>query len=226
MPISLHESVPPSVPFVDTSADITTKLVPVTGLVAPDLRPIYQLTATDQRHRATFNGIWDLGQGFQLSGIYFFGSGERRATGWGSDLRNTGGATHGSTAAAGQSAATGLLTPAGTTAESLTAQLDPSVRERIGSVTGQTFNGRFILDRAQFVGQPIHRVDMRIQKRFSLGGRRNADLLAEVFNVFNHANYGSYTTTFSNPAQFGLPSFNQATAYQPRIVQLGFHVTF
>jgi hypothetical protein len=67
---------------------------------------------------------------------------------------------------------------------------------------------------------------MRLQKRFSLGGRRNADLMAEVFNVFNHANYGSYTQTLSNPSQFGLPSFNAATAYQPRIVQLGFHLAF
>jgi hypothetical protein len=50
--------------------------------------------------------------------------------------------------------------------------------------------------------------------------------MLEVFNIFNHANYGSYTTTFSNPANFGLPSFNTATAYQPRIVQLGFHLAF
>ena len=67
---------------------------------------------------------------------------------------------------------------------------------------------------------------MGIQKRFSLGGRRNADLKAELFNIFNHANYGSYTTTFSNAAQYGLPSSNLATAYQPRILQLGFHLGF
>ena len=98
------------------------------------------------------------------------------------------------------------------------------MRDRVGTVTGQVYNGQFLLDRAQFVGQPIHRVDMRLQKRFSLGGRRNADLMAEVFNIFNHANYGSYTTTFSNAAQYGLPSQNTATAYLPRIVQLGFHL--
>jgi hypothetical protein len=205
----------PYVANVDPSAKITTRLVPVTGItIAPDLTPLYQLTATDQRHRATFNGIWDLGRGFQLSGVYFFGSGERRSTSWGSDLRNTGGANF------------GLLTPAGTTSESLTAQLNPSVRDRIGSVKGEVFNGQFLLDRAQLVGEPIHRVDTRVQKRFSLGGRRNADLMLEVFNLFNHANYGSYTTTLSNAAQFGLASFNTATAYQPRILQLGFHLAF
>jgi hypothetical protein len=176
--------------------------------------PLYQLAATDQRHRATFNGIWEVGAGFQLSGVYFFGSGERQNTSWGSDLRNTGGANY------------GILTPAGTTAASLTAALNADVRDRIGEVKGQVYNGQFLLDRAQWVGQPIHRVDMGIQKRFSLGGRRNADLKAEVFNIFNHANYGSYTTTFSNAPQYGLPSSNLATAYQPRIVQLGFHIGF
>ena len=49
------------------------------------------LAATDQRHRATFNGIWDMGRGFQVSGLYFFGSGERFSTSWGGDLRNMGG---------------------------------------------------------------------------------------------------------------------------------------
>lgn len=206
----------PYVAVVDPAANVTTKLVPVTGItIAPDLQPMYQLTATDQRHRATFNGIWDMGKGFQLSGVYFFGSGERRSTNWGGDLRNTGGANF------------GLLTPAGTTASSIAATLNPAVLEKLGgTVKGQVFNNQFIVDRAQLVGDPIHRVDMRIQKRFSLGGRRNADLMAEVFNVFNHANYGSYTTTFSSGAQFGLPSFNQATAYQPRILQLGFHLAF
>ena len=36
---------------------------------------------------------------------------------------------------------------------------------------------------------------MRIQKRFRIAGRVTADGMAEVFNVFNHENYGSYTTS-------------------------------
>ena len=204
----------PYVTTLDPNANVTTILTPYSGTIAPDMGPLYQLAATDQRHRATFNGIWDVGAGFQVSGVYFFGSGERQNTSWGSDLRNTGGANY------------GILTPAGTTAASLTAALNPDVRDRVGEVKGQVFNGQFLLDRAQLVGRPIHRVDMGIQKRFSLGGRRNADLKAEVFNLFNHANYGSYTTTFSNAAQYGLASSNLATAYQPRILQLGFHIGF
>jgi hypothetical protein len=47
----------------------------------------------------------------------------------------------------------------------------------------------------------------------------------EVFNLFNHENFGSYTTLQSNAA-YGRPSFNNNVAYQPRIVQLGFRFAF
>ena len=39
-----------------------------------------------------------MGVGFQLSGLYFFGSGERFGTSWGGDLRNMGGGEHGPSA--------------------------------------------------------------------------------------------------------------------------------
>ena len=48
---------------------------------------------------------------------------------------------------------------------------------------------------------------MRLQQRFPLGGRMAIDGMVEVFNVFNHANYGSYTTQESN-ASYGQPSYN------------------
>jgi hypothetical protein len=170
--------------------------------------PLYQLGSTDQRHRSTVNAIWDMGKGFQLSGLYFFGSGERRGTNWGADLRNTGGANY------------GILTPAGTTAASLGTVCGCNVK-------GQTLaDGSFLVDRAQFVGSPIHRVDLSLRKKFGLGGRRQLEGIAEVFNVFNHENYGSYTTTFSSGANFGKPSFNSSTAYQARSLQLGVHFTF
>ncbi|PYS19907.1 MAG: hypothetical protein DMG11_30995, partial [Acidobacteria bacterium] len=107
----------------------------------------------------------DVGKGVQMSGLYFFGSGERQATNYGGDLRNTGGGT-------------GRLRPDGT-----------------------------IAPRSALVGMPIHRVDMRLRKRLSLGENRTLDGLVEVFNVFNHANYGSYTTSESN-SSYGQPSFN------------------
>ena len=152
--------------------------------VAPDLGDEYGLAIADQRHRAVFNGIWEVGRGFQLSGLYFFGSGQRYATSYGGDRRNSGGQ------------AQGRLRPDGT-----------------------------IVARNDFVGDPIHRVDMRMQQRIPLFGSARIDGIVEMFNVFNHANYGSYTTAESNRL-YGLPSQNANVAYAPRMLQLGFRLAF
>jgi hypothetical protein len=143
------------------------------------------LAVTDQRHRATFNGIWSLPYGFQLSGLYFYGSGARYATTYGGDRTLMG------------SGATGRLGPGG-----------------------------LVAPRNDFVGDPIHRVDMRFMKRVNLGGARQLDGIVEVFNAFNRANYGSYSTNLSVPANYGQPQQNLNVAYQPRILQLGFRFAF
>lgn len=62
----------------------------VTFDVAPDLGNEHSHAVTDQLHRLVLNGIWDLGYGFQLSGLYFFGSGERYDRSYGGDLRGIG----------------------------------------------------------------------------------------------------------------------------------------
>ena len=63
---------------------------PVGFPLAKDLGGEYTLATTDQRGRATVNGIWDVGRGLQLSGIYFYGSGNRRQAVTGRDERNEG----------------------------------------------------------------------------------------------------------------------------------------
>ena len=157
---------------------------PITFALQPDLGNEYGYAVNDQRHRAVLNGIWQMGGGFQLSGLYFFGSGERRATTFGGDRRNQGGG------------ASGRVRPDGT-----------------------------IVPRNNFVGEPIHRVDMRVMKQFSLGGNRTIEGGLEVFNVFNHENYGSYTTAESN-RNYGRPEFNNNNAYRSRSMQLGFRFAF
>src|SRR5262249_49935112 len=148
--------------------------------VAPDLGGQYSLAAGDQRHRAVFNGIWDMGRGFQLSGLYFFSSGVRYATSYGGDLRGLG------------SGGEQRLRTDGT-----------------------------IVPRNNFVGAPLHRMDLRLQRRFAFNGHAGVDGLLEVFNVFNHANYGTYNTQESNRL-YGTPSYNSNVSYQPRVLQLGF----
>ena len=45
---------------------------------------------SDQRHRAVFNGIWQVGHGFQLSGLHYWGAGNRSSSNYGADRRNLG----------------------------------------------------------------------------------------------------------------------------------------
>jgi len=99
------------------------------------------------------------------------------------------------------------------------------VRDTGGLTSGRLRPDGVIVGRTDLVGDPLHRVDVRLQKSFSLGGTRSVAGIAEVFNLFNHENYGSYTTSKSN-ANYEKPSFNNNVAYQPRIVQFGFRVAF
>jgi hypothetical protein len=64
--------------------------------VQPDLGNEWTLSQDDQRHRLVLNGIWQVGKGFQLSGLHYFGQGMRNAPGlscaacYGGDLRQLG----------------------------------------------------------------------------------------------------------------------------------------
>ncbi|MSO30241.1 MAG: TonB-dependent receptor [Acidobacteria bacterium] len=58
--------------------------------VAPDLGAEWGFAQSDQRHRAVFNGIWQVGRGFQLSGLHYFGAGNRASSNYGGDRRGLG----------------------------------------------------------------------------------------------------------------------------------------
>lgn len=156
----------------------------VTFPLAPDIGSEYTLAATNQRHRAVFSGIYEAPMGFQLSGVYFYGSGLRYSTSFGGDLRD----------------------------------------QVAGNENRLRTNGT-IVPRNNLVGSAIHRVDMRLQKRFRFADRVSVDGMMELFNVFDHANYGSYTTQESS-ASYGGPVFSNNISYQPRVLQLGFRVQF
>jgi hypothetical protein len=82
-----------------------------------------------------------------------------------------------------------------------------------------------ILQRNSNKGEPFVKLDLRLTKRFDLGGDRDAKLIAEVFNVFNRANYGSYGTTMGT-ATYQQPVRNPNNQFAPRQVQLGARLTF
>jgi hypothetical protein len=152
--------------------------------VPADLGNEYTYAENDQRHRLVFNGIFQPGFGFQVSGVYFYGSGER-----------------------------GQIT-AGDLNRDLGAWAVERLRED-GS----------IIPRNSFVGDPIHRLDVRLQERIPLGGRVSVDGIFEVFNVFDRGNFGSYDLDESSRT-FLQPQQNTDLAYAPRTLQLGFRLTF
>ena len=82
-----------------------------------------------------------------------------------------------------------------------------------------------IVPRNGFSGDPVHRVDVRLQQRIPLGGRIAADGIVEIFNLFDRANFGTYVTDELSPL-FGQPEFNSNLAYAARTLQLGFRLTF
>jgi hypothetical protein len=153
---------------------------------APDLSGEYSLAVNDQRHRAVFNGLWDLPYGLQVSGLYLFGSGERYQTRWGTDLRNLGGVRPNEL----------RLRPDGT-----------------------------IVPRNSFVGASVQRVDLRLQRRFPLHGGASISGTVEVFNVFNHENFGSYVSN-QVASNFLQPQQSTSPNYAARTVQLGLRLAF
>jgi hypothetical protein len=51
------------------------------------------------------------------------------------------------------------------------------------------------------------------------------DGIAEVFNLFNHANYNAFVTNEA-ARNFGAPQYDANIAFQPRTMQFGFRTTF
>jgi hypothetical protein len=82
-----------------------------------------------------------------------------------------------------------------------------------------------IAPRNALQGTPLHKVDLRIQQQIKLAGKARLALTGEVFNVFNHDNFGSFVTIINN-ASFGQPRQNLGNAYVPRSGQLGFRFSF
>ena len=155
-----------------------------------------------QRHTVRMNGIWRLPAGFTISGAYFFGSGNYYST----------------TYAANPFGHTGVT-------RYVTAPLtiNPAAADRFDGPT--TFAVGSVIPRNALKGFPLHRIDVRVSKELALPGGVRLTGIAEVFNLLNHENYGAYNAQVNSPT-FGDPRQNLLNAYQPRVAQLAFKVSF
>lgn len=97
-----------------------------------------------------------------------------------------------------------------------------SVRDRFDGPA--VFGTNELVPRNALRGIPIHKVDLRLSKRITMG-RIRVTGLAEAFNLFNRKNYGNYVPQV-DAARFGQPAGAGGNADVPRSGQLGLRVDF
>ena len=173
-------------------------------------------TSTDfQRNTLRMWALYQLPWGISTSVSYFYGSGNRfNATISGTPYGKTGNNRLNASNTGG--AAPAIVVPEAM----LDRWLGPDV-----------VASGVVIPRNALVGLPLHKVDLRLTKEILLVGTARLQLIGEVFNLFNRANYGSYNTTLSatnapQTALFGRPAQNTGNAYVPRQGQLGFRLAF
>jgi len=182
-------------------------------------------TSTDfQRHTVRMHGLYRAPWGISTALTYSYGSGARFA------------ATI-ATAPYGKPGTNRLnLTAAGGPAATITIPDTNTLKDAAGNVIAtipiaSRFNGPStiasgaVIPRNALEGLPLHKVDLRVTKDFKMTGATRVSLIVEVYNLFNHANYGSYNTSLSS-ASFGLPQQNTGNAYIPRQASFAFRVGF
>jgi hypothetical protein len=155
-----------------------------------------------QRHTLRVNGIVHLPYGVSLSAAYLYGSGNYYAT-------------------------TYSANPFGHTGVNryVTAPLtvNPAALDRFEGKASYAVGE--LIPRNALRGFPLHRVDLRLAKDVSFGRGMRLTGIAEVFNLFNHRNYGAYNTQV-NSATFGEPRQNLLNSYLPRSAQLAARFSF
>ena len=162
-----------------------------------------------QRHTLRLNGIWAPRWGLTFSGAYQFGSGNYYST-------SVGGNPFGKSRAA-----LGLT-------NRLYVGATPLVVNT--ALAGDRYEGPTTLTPGQQVprnalkGDAIHKVDVARDEGLQ-GGHVNIQAVAEVFNLLNHENFGSYNAVVSS-ATFGAPQQNIGNAYRPRTGQFALRLSF
>jgi hypothetical protein len=172
-------------------------------------------TSTDfQRHTVRAWVLYQLPWGFATSVSYFYGSGNRFAT-------SISGSPYGKPG-------TNRLNLLASGAASATITVPAEMQDRYEG--NPVIASGDVIPRNALWGLPLHKVDLRLTKEVALVKRLKATLIGEVYNLFDHANYGSYngvlSTSAATLANFGKPQQNTGNAYIGRQGQLAFRVSF
>jgi hypothetical protein len=168
-----------------------------------DLDGEWGRTLDFQRHTLRVNGLYRLPWDLSLAGMYWFGSGNYYQT-------FVAGSPFGLLGVNRYNAGPPIVIPAGVLDRFDGPPIIP---------TGTT------APRDAVKGFPLHKVDLNVRKDFSVGRGVKLAGIVEVFNLFNHANYGAYDAQVGS-ATFGQPRQNRNDAFLPRVVQLAARLTF
>jgi hypothetical protein len=172
----------------------------------------YATSAAFQRH--TFRGwaVYDLPWDFSFGASYSLGSGNRYAATISATPYGQAGTQNRLNLGANGAPTNAITVPAG-------------VLDRWEGPA--TIASGSVIPRNALDGTLFSRLDLRLTKVFKIYGSARATLFAELFNVFNHANYTGFNTVLSATAPATTALFGQPTAADvSRQGQLGFRVSF
>jgi hypothetical protein len=178
-----------------------------------------------QNHTLRLWTLYRFPWGISGSLSYFYGSGQRFAAGIAGQPYGKPGTNRLNLTAAGGATNTIVILPTARLANGDVID----VASRFEGAT--TINSGDTIPRDALVGLPLHKVDLRLTKDIKLPGSMKLSLIGEVYNLFNHHNYGTYNLTLSatapaTTALFGTPVQNTGNAYVPREAQFAFRLSF
>jgi hypothetical protein len=183
-------------------------------------------TSTDyQKNTLRLWTLYRLPFGVSASVSYFYGSGNQFAAAIAAAVYGKPGTNRLNLTAAG-GPANSIVIP--TTATLANGDVIDIASRFNGS---STINSGDTIPRDALQGLPLHKVDLRLTKDIKLVGSAKISLIGEVYNLFNHHNYGSYNVNLSSTAPattalFGQPQQNTGNAYVSRQAQFAFRIGF
>jgi hypothetical protein len=180
----------------------------------------------DQRHTlaASLNYHWRWG--LQGGALFHFGSGNAYQT------------TVGGTIPTGLGSATTNRTFASTPEPYNASYGSETCKEVFGFACIFTYNapkhnfldprsGFYITSRNAFRGAPLEKLDLHLQKAFTIAEKYKVSVIAESFNTLNHSNFGNYNTVVTSNT-FGTPAAvsGNPPAFGSRAIQLAARFDF
>lgn len=158
------------------------------GIIGPQN---YGNASEDERHRFVFNGIYELPWGFIVSGVVQASSARAYNMFADDDINGDG------------TAASDLYSNVVT----CDATFDPLCE---GDV-------RYAARPNQLRGEPYYQTNLRIQKNIKIGERVKIEAIADLFNVFNHVNFGNAFQNVSDGLGITVPVIADYTQTIPGV---------